>query len=153
MPVTVRSMGRGDVAVALELMRELAEFEDYLDEFAVGENDLLEAGFGPNRRFKCHLAFERDRAVGIAVTHTIEWTFDMQPTLVLKEMFVRESHRGTGAGRLLFDFVVREAEKIGASRIRWLVLGDNENAERFYRSRGAEVLPQWEQWELRLPDG
>lgn len=46
---TVRRADRHDATAFLALMRELARFEGYLDQFRVSENDLLERGLGIGR--------------------------------------------------------------------------------------------------------
>jgi hypothetical protein len=42
----------------------------------------------------------------------------------------------------------REAERIGAGQITWLVLPTNEGAKRLYRRFGGEPDPDWEHWRL-----
>ncbi|MBX7539965.1 GNAT family N-acetyltransferase [Qipengyuania sphaerica] len=148
--IEVRPMTRGDEPRALELMRALARFEGYLEDFAVTEGDLAAALASANPPFRCRLAWSDGVAVGIAVTYRIDWTFDLRPTLVLKELFVEHEARGSGAGAALFAAVEAEARRIGASRIRWLVLAGNDKAKSFYRSMGGRVLGEWEQWELPL---
>jgi RimJ/RimL family protein N-acetyltransferase len=45
----------------------------------------------------------------------------------------------------------REAERIGAGRITWLVLPANEAAKRLYRRFGGAPDADWEHWRLALP--
>lgn len=100
-PLTVRPFERPDVSDVLGLMRGLAIFEGYIDKFFVTEADLIEHGLGDNPRFGVLVADLGGRAVGIAVHYVIPWTYDLKPALVLKELFVDETARSSGAGAAL----------------------------------------------------
>ncbi len=149
-PLTVRPFDRQDVADVLRLMRDLAVFEGYIDEFRVTERDLIEHGLGDNPRFGVLVADLGGRAVGIAVHYIIPWTYDLKPTLVLKELFVDETARSLGAGAALIDALKRRAAAIGAPRIEWSVLASNDAAKRFYRRQGAKLDAIWEPWTLLI---
>lgn len=147
-PLTIRPFERKDVADVLRLMRGLAVFEGYIDKFRVTERDLIEHGLGENPRFGVLVADLSGRIIGIAVHYIIPWTYDLKPTLVLKELFVDETARSSGAGAALIDALKRHAAAIGAPRINWTVLATNENAKRFYRREGAAPDAIWEPWTM-----
>ena len=149
-PVIVRPFKRDDVACVLRLMRGLAVFEAYIDAFRVTESDLIEHGLGDNPRFGVLVAEFGRRVIGIAVHYVIPWTYDLKPTLVLKELFVDETARSLGAGAALIDALKRHAAAIGAPRIEWSVLASNENAKRFYLRQGAIHDAIWEPWTLPI---
>ncbi|HEV7323086.1 MAG TPA: GNAT family N-acetyltransferase [Ensifer sp.] len=149
-PLTIRAFERPDVADVLRLMRGLAVFEGYIDRFRVTAADLIEHGLGDNPRFGVLVAVVGDRVIGIAVHYVIPWTYDLKPTLVLKELFVDETARSSGAGAALIDALKRHAVAIGAPRIEWSVLASNENAKRFYRRQGAVADAIWEPWAMPI---
>jgi len=144
----IRPFQREDVPALLALMRDLAVFEGYIDGFRVTEADLIEHGLGPSPRFGAFVAEQNGRLVGMAVHYTIPWTYDLRPTLVLKELFVAETARGLGVGQALMRALAREAERIGAPRLIWTVLPDNEPARHFYAALGAQPDRAWEPWSL-----
>ena len=90
----------------LELMRELARFEDYISEFAVTRESILEYGFGDARLFTAIVAEHEDDLVGMAVTYPILWTYTLRPKLVLKELYVVEATRNMGTGKALMEAVI-----------------------------------------------
>ena len=146
----VRPFAAEDAPQLLDLMRALAVFEGYIDAFRVTEADLLSFGLGPQGRFGAVVAAEAasGRLLGMAVHYVIPWTYDMRPTLVLKELFVAEDARGSGVGQGLMNAVIDEARRIGAPRIDWLVLAGNEAAMAFYRGLGGRQDDTWLRWRL-----
>ncbi len=45
----------------------------------------------------------------MAVTYIIPWTYDLKPTVILKELFIHESARGEGIGKALMKRVASYA--------------------------------------------
>ncbi|MEM6733182.1 MAG: GNAT family N-acetyltransferase, partial [Myxococcota bacterium] len=88
-----------------------------------------------------------------AVTTITRWTYTLRPSLVLKELYVRESARKSGVGRELMAAVMREATSIDAHRVVWSVLANNHAAQRFYESLGARHDPAWQNWRITLGAG
>ena len=127
------------------MMRELAEFERYIRFFAVTGRDLEERAFG--RDAQCRITVAEDAAtgdpVGYAVTVLTPFTYDLKPTVTLKELYVREQARGRGTGQALFRAVAAEALEAGAGRLKWDVLAGNRRAEAFYRALGARRVRKW----------
>jgi len=148
--ITIRQMQKQDASGALELMKQLAIFEGYQHNFNVTLDDLYRYGFGSNPRFTCLVAKGPDssRIDGIAVLYQEPWNYQMAPTFVLKELYVREEHRGQGLGSALFLAVKAHCHSLGAVRLRWMVLSDNLGAQALYRHHGGEALGQWQVWEV-----
>ena len=107
------------------------------------EADLIEHGLRAEPRFRAFVAERGSGVVGIAVHYQIPWTFDWKPVVVLKELFVAEAELGLGAGRALLESVTAYAMKIGASRVTWAVLPDNDSAKRFYAIAGGTPETAW----------
>ena len=148
----VRLAERTDVDRLLELMRGLARFEEYIDNFAVTRESVLQHGFGDGRLFTAFVAEQEDDLVGMAVVYTIPWTYTLRPKVVLKELFVAESARNLGAGKALMAAVVSHARSIDAAELIWTVMEGNSAAEGFYLSLGASPDHKWNNWSLNLGD-
>lgn len=147
----IRPAGLQDVPQLLRLMKELARFENYDVQFAVTEDALTRAGFASvPPAFQCFVATDGDNSKlrGMAVTYVIPWTYDLTPTLVLKELYITEGSRKTGIGQQLMSAVARLALEIGAHRIHWTVLPSNDPAKDFYRTLGGRPDSAWEPWKL-----
>jgi diamine N-acetyltransferase len=133
-------------------MRELAEFEGYSERFAVTEADLVSRGLHAraDRQFSAWVA-DDGGLQGYAVVYVVPFTFDLRPTVVLKELFVASNARQRGLGRQLLATVIDYAKSIGARLVRWQVLPSNGDAKRFYASLGGAFDAHWENWQLELP--
>ncbi|MFL6549573.1 MAG: GNAT family N-acetyltransferase [Povalibacter sp.] len=150
--VTIRDAQAGDAEAVLQLMRQLAEFEGYLDRFAVTVDDLLKRGYDSTREPQFHISVAETagQLIGYALTYLIPFTFDLRPTLVLKEFFVSTEHRGAGIGHMLFASVLEHGRGKKARLLRWQVLPSNDAAARFYRSFRGSVDGVWDNWVLEL---
>jgi GNAT superfamily N-acetyltransferase len=148
----IRRAVADDAPQLLALMRKLAQFEGYDDRFAVTVKDLLERGFSSQRppEFTAWLAELDGAPVGYAVIYVIPFTFDLRPTVVLKELFIDEAARGRRFGHELMSAVIAHARSLGARLIRWQVLPDNAAAKSFYGQHRAEMDGAWENWFIDL---
>lgn len=148
--ITVRPFIQQDLKQLQQLMYELAVFEGYAAQFTITENDLETYGLTTNPRFYCFVAHasNSDQLLGMAVVHLINWTFDLKPTMVLKELFVKATARGNNIGMHLMKAVAQHAKHHQAPRLKWLVLKNNLKAKNFYQKLGATEDIVWVNWEM-----
>ncbi|BAO75330.1 GNAT family N-acetyltransferase [Winogradskyella sp. PG-2] len=132
-----------DMPRVLELINELAIFEKEPDAVEVTLSDLEKDGFGTNPKFVCFV-LEVDASVeGIALVYRRYSTWKGE-VLHLEDLIVSEKTRGKGLGTKLLDAVVKYAKEIGVKRVSWEVLDWNEPAIKFYESKGANVMRDWD---------
>lgn len=146
---TVRHACGSDTTELLLLMRELARFEGYLEQFCVTEDDLLARGLGDGSRpqFFAFVAETGDGELpGYALVYMVPFTFDLRPNLMLKELYVKATTRGVGIGHALMAAVLAFAKELGCARLKWEVLQGNMSAQAFYRSIGGAPDTDWESW-------
>lgn len=148
--IQVREFNEKDVSQLLALMQGLAQFEGYIDDFKVTEADIIKNGLNNQPLFKAYVAHYENslELLGMAVTYTVSWTFNMRPNLVLKELFVKKSSRGSKIGQTLMQSVVKEAKAINAKEIQWLVLSTNKKAQAFYTQLGGKHDSTWQVWDM-----
>uniref|UniRef100_A0A7N1A4X8 N-acetyltransferase domain-containing protein n=2 Tax=Kalanchoe fedtschenkoi TaxID=63787 RepID=A0A7N1A4X8_KALFE len=70
-------------------------------------------------------------------------TFLSKPGFYVEDLFVRECYRRNGFGKMLLSAVAAQAVKMGYGRVELVVLDWNENAIKFYKEMGMEVLQEW----------
>jgi GNAT superfamily N-acetyltransferase len=146
MPLLIRPAIDADVPHILQLVRDLAAFENLTHEVGATGEKLRTALFPAAGRptAECLLAFADDNApAGFAVYFTNYSTFLAQPGLYLEDLFVRPEFRNRGIGKALLLHVARLANQRSCGRMEWTVLDWNKPAQAFYEKLGATVLPDW----------
>jgi len=132
-----------DTADLLALIRGLAEYER-LAHLVVGtEAQLHEELFGGRPVIEAVIGREGERAVGFALYFHNFSTFLARRGLYLEDLFVIPQARGRGYGKALMRHVAGIAVERRCGRFEWAVLDWNQPAIDFYRSLGAELLPDW----------
>lgn len=129
-------------------MHELAEFEGYLHEFAVNADDLRARAFGSDAQCLIQVAEVAGVVQGYALTLSIPFTYDLRPTVVLKELYVNAQYRSAGLGERLLKDVANWALYSGAGRLKWDVLAGNGLAEQFYQRHGGRRVDKWLAYEM-----
>jgi GNAT superfamily N-acetyltransferase len=132
-----------DVAIILELIRDLATYERAPDEVTATEEQLLDVLFGERQAAEVLLAFEGDSPVGFAVYFYNFSTWLGRAGLYLEDLFVKPDKRGKGYGRALLVELAKIARDRGCGRMEWAVLDWNEPAIKFYRALGAMPMHEW----------
>lgn len=140
----IRPAEAADVPLILRLIRELAAYEREPDAVVATEADLLRDGFGPTPRFQVLIAEHDGAPAGFAFYFFVYSTWRGRPVLHLEDLFVPTEHRKKGIGLALMRRLARIAVDASCARFVWQVLDWNEPAIGFYRSLGAEILPEWQ---------
>lgn len=143
MEFIVREALTTDMPQVLELVKELASFEKEEDAVEITVDDLVAAGFGAEKLFQCFVGEADAKIVGMALVYPRYSTWK-GPVIHLEDLIVTERMRGSGLGSALLTEVVNYGNRLGVKRISWEVLDWNEPAIRFYESKGAKVMRDWD---------
>ncbi|WP_339751336.1 GNAT family N-acetyltransferase [uncultured Winogradskyella sp.] len=138
-----RLAAKQDMQRVLELIQELATFEKETNAVEVTLTDLEKDGFSENPKFVCFVLEVNNSVEGIALIYTRYSTWKGE-VLHLEDLIISEKCRGKGLGTKLLDAVVNYGKEIGVKRISWEVLDWNETAIKFYKSKGANVMRDWD---------
>ena len=145
----IRKAVETDIPNLLPLMRELAEFEKYIGDFAVTEEMLRDQGFRRSPPdFHCLVAEGGSEVIGFLVYYFVRFTYRAKPNLIIKELYIAERHRSRGAGKLLMQAAAKEAARTGCGVIKWWVARWNERGIEFYKRLGASVDTDWHEFQL-----
>jgi len=142
-PFSLRNAELKDVGAIVQLIRDLAEFEQLTHLLQVTPEKLRPQLFGERPAAEALVAERGGEVVAFALFFTNFSTFLAQPGLYLEDLFVTPSHRGRGIGQAMLTRLARLAVERGCGRFEWSVLDWNENAIRFYQRMGATVMPDW----------
>ncbi|MCX7551520.1 GNAT family N-acetyltransferase [Xanthomarina sp. F2636L] len=143
MKIAIRKAKKDDMTAVLNLIKELAVFENEPDAVEISVTDLEHDGFKESPSFECFVAEVENKIVGIALVY-MRYSTWKGPVLHLEDLIVSQNMRGKNIGTLLLDEVVKHGNQLGVKRIGWDVLDWNEEAIAFYEKKGAHVMRDWD---------
>ena len=141
--LNIRPASRADVALILQFIRELAEYERAPGEVRATEADLLRDGFGATPKYRAVIAEWEREAAGFAFFFNNYSTWRGHPGLYLEDLFVRPQFRGKGIGKALLAHLAAIAQQENCYGLRWDVLDWNQPAIDFYKKLGGTFLNEW----------
>ena len=142
MKTIIRKGKKTDASEILSLIKELAVFERAPNAVIINQESIEKFGFGRNPLFKCFVAQQREKIVGVALFYQRYSTWK-GPTLHLEDLIVTEKMKGKGIGSKLYKAFLKYAHELGVERVEWTVLDWNLAAIDFYQKSGAKVLSEW----------
>ncbi|KAI3319489.1 acetyltransferase [Xylariaceae sp. AK1471] len=161
-PCKVRHARRGDVPSILQMVRELADYENELDAVEATEASLAATiAFAPDhvesastvpitepitstRPTRCLILFnEKDEPAGMALYFYNYSTWRAKAGIYLEDLYVRQSERKKGYGKTLLVELAKEVVAMDGGRLDWSVLKWNEPSIKFYESIGANAMTEW----------
>ena len=137
----IRQAKASDSEQLLNLMKELAVFEGYSDNFKVTKKIIEEQ---INTDFFALVAENNKKLTGVLVYYFLPFTYDKTPWLFIKELYVKEKFRGQKVGEKLMQQAEIICKIKGGSKMTWSVLSTNLHAQNFYQSLGASHNKDWQ---------
>jgi GNAT superfamily N-acetyltransferase len=146
--IRIQAATPDDVALVLQFIKGLAEYEGLSHEVVATENDLLKSLFGPDPDAEAVFAYHGAEPVGFAVFCRRYSTYQGSPVLYLEDIFVMPEWRGHGVGREIMAYGAGLAKARGYPMMTWTVLDWNEPAIGFYENLGARKAEGWSTYHL-----
>jgi GNAT superfamily N-acetyltransferase len=140
--ILVRSGKKEDLPRVLELIRELAEFENALHEVTNTISMMEEDGFGPDSVFGFFVAEEQQKIHGISLYYYRYSTWRGK-RIYLEDIVVTSEQRGKGIGKLLFEATMRKVLDENCTGMMWQVLDWNKSAIEFYKRYNTRFDNEW----------
>lgn len=146
--MNIRKGNSEDMKSVLELIHELAIFENEPDAVVITIDDLVRDGFGEKPLFHVFVAEiennqRQKEIVGIALYYYRYSTWKGK-TIHLEDLIVKEKMRGTGLGSALYAEIMQQGKRDNVRRVEWNVLDWNTPAVKFYENSGAKILNGWQ---------
>lgn len=138
----IREANEKDTLLILDFIKQLSIYEKLPNEVKATE-EILHNSLFIEKRAKVIVAIEDGKEVGFALYFYNFSTFMGRPGLYLEDLFVLESHRGKGYGKMLLSYLANIAIKENCTRFEWIVLDWNTPSINFYKSFGAAPLEDW----------
>lgn len=142
MSFLIRKGKKEDCRAIRELILELAIYEKAEHEMTLSVEELEADGFGEDPIYNVIIAEQEQDIIGMALYYEKYSTWKGR-SIYLEDLIVTESKRGIGAGKALFEEVMKEARDRNCGRMEWQVLDWNQPSINFYKSYGAELDSEW----------
>ena len=136
---SIRMAERKDAALILRYIKDLASFENELDQVHATV-PLLEENMFDKGGAEALIGEYNNESVGFAFFTTTFSTFLAKPTLFLIDLYVEPAMRGQGFGRAMLSKLASIAEERGCDRMEWWVHDWNEDAIKHYENWGAKQV-------------
>lgn len=136
-----------DLSTILSFIKDLAIYENMLDQVVSDENLLREWIF-EKKKAEVIFVLEGEKEVGFALFFHNFSTFLGRAGLYLEDLFVLPEYRGKGYGKALLKKLARIAKERGCGRFEWSCLDWNMPSIDFYKSMGAASMDEWTVYRL-----
>jgi len=140
--LTFRYAVREDTPLILKFIRDLAAYENLLDE-VVATEIILEEWLFEKQKAEVIFAVAADREVGFALFFHNFSTFLGRSGIYLEDLYVDPEYRGCGYGKAILKQLARIAVERDCGRLEWWCLDWNQSSIDFYLSLGAKPMDEW----------
>ena len=136
-----------DVALILDFIKALAEYEKMSDQ-VVATEDILREWIFDKKKAEVIFAMEDGKEIGFALFFHNFSTFLGRAGIYLEDLFVSPEYRGRGHGKALIRELARITVERGCGRLEWSCLDWNKPSIDFYLSLGAVPMDEWTVYRL-----
>ena len=143
----IRFAKREDTELVLKFIKELADYEELLDE-VVADKETLEDSLFDREMAEVIIGEYQEKPVGFALFFHNFSTFLGKPGIYLEDLYVKPEYRGNGFGKNLLSFLADLTVKRNCGRLEWWVLDWNKSSIDFYESLGAKAMDEWTVYRL-----
>ena len=142
MEITIRKGVKEDLDCVLELIKELADYENELNEVKITTEDLENDGFGVHPYYWFLVAENKGQIIGLSF-YWIRYSTWKGKLLYLEDFIVKNTFRRLGVGAALFEATLKTCKELNLNGMCWQVLDWNTPAINFYRKYGAKISSAW----------
>ncbi len=131
-----------DVPLILEFIKELADYENMLNEVSATEEDLIESLF-QRKMAEVIIGEYKQKPVAFALFFHNFSTFLGKPGIYLEDLYVKPEMRGKGIGQIILSYLGKLAVERNCGRLEWWCLDWNVSSIEFYKRMGAVPMDEW----------
>ena len=138
----IRKGVKNDLPVVLKLIKELADYENALDEVTITLEQLEKDGF-ENNPYYFFLVAENDKEIIGLSFYWIRYSTWKGKFLFLEDFVIKQEYRRSGIGSKLFKETIKICDKLQCNGMTWQVLDWNAPAIDFYKKYNADISSSW----------
>ena len=138
----IREGKKKDIPQVLELIKELAKYENAIDQVENTVENLKKDGFGKNPLYKLFVADYDKKIVGMGLIYYRYSTWKGK-RLYLEDLIVNNKYRRKGIGSKLFNAILRYGRKKSCNGLMFQVLNWNKVGINFYKKYNVQFDDEW----------
>ncbi len=144
----IKEVTKKDLPTLLELVKELAEYEEMTDILVATPEIYAKSLF--EDKLATALLLEIDgQVIGYAIYFCTFSSFLGRGGLYLEDLYIRPEHRKKGYARAVFKQLATIAKRKNLKRLEWVCLNSNQLGIDFYEALKAENLNKiWRTYRL-----
>ena len=142
MKITIRKGVKKDLPCVLKLIKELADYENALNEVTITLKELEKDGFGSNPLYWFLVAEKRNKIIGLSF-YFIRYSTWKGKFLFLEDFVIEKQYRNQGVGSALFEETINICKQLKLNGMIWQVLDWNTSAINFYKKYNADINNKW----------
>ena len=151
MNFNIREGLKADLPQVLKLIKELADYENAIQEVQITIKDLEKDGFGKHPLYYFLVAEEENQIIGLSFYH-IRYSTWKGKFLFLEDFVIKKEYRKLGIGSQLFEATIKICYEKNMKGMCWQVLDWNTPAINFYKKYNAEISSSWLNGKLNYVD-
>lgn len=140
--VNIRYAEPSDSALIVQLIKELARYEQ-LEHEVVASEELLQEWLFEKAKAEVIFVEVDEEVVGFALFFHNFSTFLGRCGIYLEDLYIRPEFRGNGYGKALLKRLAAIAVERKCGRLEWWCLDWNKSSIAFYTSMGAKPMDDW----------
>ncbi|MAQ70034.1 MAG: GNAT family N-acetyltransferase [Flavobacteriales bacterium] len=140
--IKIRKAKKSDLPHVLNLIKELAEYENSLDQVSITLEQLENDGFSENPSYYCLIAEKNHEIIGMSF-YWIRYSTWKGKFLFLEDFIIKKNYRKSGVGQTLFNETIKICQNNNLNGMCWQVLDWNIPAINFYKKNNAEISGKW----------
>lgn len=140
--VNIRYAEPSDSALIVQLIKELARYEQ-LEHEVVASEELLQEWLFEKAKAEVIFVEVDEEVVGFALFFHNFSTFLGRCGIYLEDLYIRPEFRGNGYGKALLKRLAAIAVERKCGRLEWWCLDWNKSSIAFYTSMGAKPMDEW----------
>ena len=138
----MRFAQKEDIAQILYFIKELAKYENLLEEVVATEAILREWLF-EKKVGEVIIGEYEGKPVGFMLFFYNFSTFLGRAGIYLEDLYVEPQMRGKGLGKMMLKYLAQLALERKCGRLEWWCLDWNESSINFYKNLGAVPMDEW----------
>ena len=147
----IRKVVKKDIPQVLDLIKELAEFENAPDQVTNTIERLENDGFGNQPVYDLFVAESENKIIGMAITYFRYSTWKGK-NLYIEDLIINEKFRREGIGLKVFEELKKFAKNTSCVGISLQVLDWNKIGINFYKKLNMKFDKEWINCNLNLDE-